>query len=124
MSTRNTLSIDVRISTESLENPSTVATLTIPPLNAARVGCSDIEKILPEDFEGELVEGFFHISRFSSDLKVQAVYSYTRKGLSATRGPRCRAPPQRGRFDERGSPHDNYAWAALLAARQRWRRAW
>jgi len=75
--TLNTLSVEVKISTESVASPATVARLTIPSLNAVMVGCSDIEAVLPDDFKGELVEGFFHISRFSKDIQVQAVYTYT-----------------------------------------------
>ncbi len=71
------LTINVQIATESIASPQTVATVTIPTLNSVKVGCSDIEKLLPANLKGELVEGFFYISRFSSDLQVQAVYTYT-----------------------------------------------
>ena len=37
----------------------------------------------------------------------------------ATSRPPCRAPPQRGLFDETGEPHDEFVWAVPSAARQR-----
>ncbi|ABA56530.1 hypothetical protein Noc_A0017 (plasmid) [Nitrosococcus oceani ATCC 19707] len=69
--------VQVKISSDSLSGPIVVATKSINSLEATRIGCSDIEAILPNSFAGELVEGFFHITRFRTDLHVQAVYTYS-----------------------------------------------
>ncbi len=69
--------VQVKISSDSLPSPVVVTTKRIDSLDAARIGCSDIEAVLPSSLEGELVEGFFHITRFRADLHVQAVYTYS-----------------------------------------------
>lgn len=75
--TLRTVNVQVKISSDSLPGPITVATRSIRSLEAVRVGCSDVEGMLPSGFEGELVEGFFHITRSSVDLHVEAVYTYS-----------------------------------------------
>lgn len=69
--------VQVKISSDSLSGPQTVATKSIGSLEAVRIGCSDIEAVLPGNFKGELIEGFFHVTRPRADLHAQAVYTYS-----------------------------------------------
>lgn len=71
------LNVNVSVSSESVSSPEIIATLNIASLNTVNVGCSDIERLLPAGFNGELVEGFFYIPRYIADILVQAVYSYS-----------------------------------------------
>ncbi len=75
--TSNGLRINVQFSSESLSSPTIVLTKYLQSFETVRVGCSDIERLLPADLKGALVEGFFHISRPVNDISVQAVYTYT-----------------------------------------------
>ncbi|MEE9398500.1 MAG: hypothetical protein V3V31_15995 [Methylococcales bacterium] len=75
---RQNITVQVVVSSESLSSPQTIATLNIASLNAAKVGCTDIEPFLPTGFSnGELVEGFLYIVRGTTDILVKAVYSYS-----------------------------------------------
>ncbi|MGB5832879.1 MAG: hypothetical protein WBG92_12925 [Thiohalocapsa sp.] len=72
--------VQVKISSDSLSGPITVATKSIGSLEAVRIGCSDIEGMLPSSFTGELIEGFFHVTRPRADLHAEAVYTYSSMG--------------------------------------------